>query len=82
MQRRWQVWGVWLSEWLLDSLSMRQPSKSFAERARPGLAQVKLENLISTVAVARMPCPFASNPWQTQHRSREGGQLNLLDSRG
>lgn len=52
MQRSWQVWGVWLSEWLLDSLSMRQPSKSFAERARPGLAQVKLENLISTVAVA------------------------------
>lgn len=44
--------GCMLSEWLLDSLSMRQPSKSFAERARPGLAQVKLENLISTVAVA------------------------------
>lgn len=58
MQRRWQVWGVWLSEWLLDSLSLKQPSKSFAERARPGLARVKLENLVSAAAVAEHALPL------------------------
>ena len=58
MQRSWQVWDVWLSEWLLDSLSLKQPSKSFAERARPGLAQVNLENLISAAAVAKDALPF------------------------
>ena len=58
MQKSWQVWSVWLREWLLDSLSMKQPSESFAERARPGLARVKLENLISTAAVSQDALPF------------------------
>ena len=46
---RFGVYGKVSGFW---TVSMKQPSESFAERARPGLARVKLENLISTAAVA------------------------------